>query len=313
MSSSYIRQSHSSTITGNGLKQRSAPNIEKTLETHSFCAHTILGNDTLEIPDSHNDERFKNNPLVKGNPHVRFYAGVPLELNDGLKVGTLCVIDNKPHKLNQEQLKISRFLGIQVTKLLELRLKNVLLSQKQETIDNDLNAASIIQKSFLLPSFVKYNGLQIASFCNPANILGGDIFNAIQEKEKTIFYMVDVCGHDVTSALVTISVSQFFNQHINSSISLSPKEMMSALNKEYPFERFDRFFTAFYLVVDPYTGHFKHSCAGHPPAIIIKRSGGFKLLDKGGATIGIDSNLSFEEAEGFLEDGDKVYLYRRHS
>ncbi|MFN4173481.1 MAG: PP2C family protein-serine/threonine phosphatase [Parachlamydiaceae bacterium] len=161
----------------------------------------------------------------------------------------------------------------------------------------------------MLPSLVNYKGLQIASFWNPANILGGDIFNAIQGEGKTLFYMVDVCGHDVTSALVTISVSQFFNQHANSSTSQSPKDMMSALNKEYPFERFERFFTVFYLILDPFTGYFKYSCAGHPPAVLLKRSGGYKLLDKGGVTIGIEKNLSFEEAEGFLDDGDKVIMY----
>lgn len=89
----------------------------------SFCAHAILGNEILEIPDSQNDERFKDNPLVTGDPHVRFYAGAPLELQDGLRVGTLCVIDHKPNKLNEQQLKMLHYLSLQVTKLLELRLK----------------------------------------------------------------------------------------------------------------------------------------------------------------------------------------------
>lgn len=291
-----------------GVKHKENPRI------YSFCARAILGKDILEVPDSLKDDRFKDNPLAKSEPGVRFYAGMPLELKDGLNVGTLCVIDHKPNKLSEEQLKALRYLGWQVTKLLELRLKNALLLQKQNALNDDLNAASVIQKSFLPPSQLEYNGFQIVSFWYPAHVLGGDIFNVIKAKEKIIFYMVDVCGHDVPSALVTVSISQFFYQQMNSSTILSPKEIMMVLNEEYPWERFDRFFTIFFLIVDSSTGHFKYSRGGHPPAIILKKNGELKLLDQGGIIIGLkkilkEKNLVFEEGEGFLEDGDKVFLY----
>ena len=291
-----------------GVEHRENPRI------YSFCALAILGKDILEVPDSLEDDRFKDNPLATSVPGVRFYAGIPLELKDGLNVGTLCVIDHKPNKLNEDQLKSLRFLGWQVTKLLELRLKNAQLMQKQEALNDDLNAATAIQKSFLPPPELLYRGFQIASFWYPAHALGGDIFNAIEGKEKTIFYMIDVCGHDVPSALVTVSISQFFYQNVNSPIALSPKEIMILLNEEYPFERFDRFFTIFYLIVDRSTGHFKYCNGGHPPAVIIKRNGELQLLNPRGMSIGL-KKLSqkeysiFEEGEGFLEEGDKVFLY----
>lgn len=286
-----------------GGKHRENPRI------YSFCAHTINEKAILEIPDSRKDERFKDNPLVVGEPCVRFYAGAPLNLKDGLNVGTLCVIDHKPNKLNEKQLKILYYLSLQVTQLLELRLKNSLLTQKQQALDENLNAASLIQKSFLPVPPLKYKGFNIASFWKPANLLGGDIFNVIEGKEKTIFYIIDVCGHDVPSALVTISVSQFFSQHINSLTSLSPKKIIMALDEEYPLDRFDRFFTIFCLVADPITGFFKYSSAAHPPAVVIKKNGECELLNKGGTVIGLNKILPFEEVEGFLEEGDKVFLY----
>lgn len=291
-----------------GVEHRENPRI------HSFCARAILGKDILEVPDSLKDERFKDNPLAQKDPGVRFYAGIPLELKDGLNVGTLCVIDHKPNKLNEEQLKALRYLSWQVTKLLELRLKNALLLQQQKALNDDLNAASIIQKTFLPLPNLTYKGFQIASLWYPAHVLGGDIFNAIEGKEKTIFYMIDVCGHDVPSALVTVSISQFFFQHAHSFATLSPQEIMSILNEEYPLERFDRFFTIFYLVVDKSTGHFRYSNGGHPPGIILKKDGKLKLLDQRGMIIGLKQILSkeqliFGEGEGFLENGDKVFLY----
>jgi len=67
----------------------------------SFCGHVILENEILIIPDTLADPRFSDNPLVVENPHVRFYAGCPLIIN-GYKLGTLCIIDQKPRGFNNE-------------------------------------------------------------------------------------------------------------------------------------------------------------------------------------------------------------------
>lgn len=108
---------------------------------YSFCAHAILGSEILEVSDSQMDERFKDNPLVTGDPYVRFYAGAPLELKDGLRVGTICVIDHKPKKLTQDQLRALHFLSLQVTYLLELRLK---IKEVESLRENDANIVNML-------------------------------------------------------------------------------------------------------------------------------------------------------------------------
>jgi len=75
---------------GTGLEERETP------REISFCAYSILGHDVLQIPDATLDSRFRDNPMVTGEPHIRFYAGVPLVTADGLALGTLCIIDNRP-------------------------------------------------------------------------------------------------------------------------------------------------------------------------------------------------------------------------
>lgn len=77
----------------------------------SFCGHAILSGDVFVIPDALADERFHDNPLVTGPPHVRFYAGCPLQLGDGLRVGTLCLIDVKPRSFDEDDLCLLRDLA----------------------------------------------------------------------------------------------------------------------------------------------------------------------------------------------------------
>lgn len=184
------------------------------------------------------------------------------------------------------------------------------LEKNKKKLDDDLHAAVLIQRSFLPNVNFELPSLQFASLWLPANLLGGDIFNTIQSQDKVIFYMVDVSGHDVPSALVTVSVSQYLHQH-NTTFSsiLSPKEMMQALDVEYPFERFNRYFTIFYIILDIKTGVITYSCAGHPPAILLSKSKGLKILDSGGTIIGLERTSPFEEGEEILNHGDKIILY----
>ena len=85
----------------------------------ALCAHAILGDDVLQVPDPLEDDRFADNPLVTGEPRVRFYAGVPLKLRDGSRVGTLCVLDYRPRLLDEAKLTELRRLGDLVVDELE--------------------------------------------------------------------------------------------------------------------------------------------------------------------------------------------------
>lgn len=78
----------------------------------SFCGHAILGQDIFVIPDTFLDDRFHDNPLVTGQPFIRFYAGMPLFSNNGLAIGTLCVVDIKPRTFSEKELE--RFKDIAV-------------------------------------------------------------------------------------------------------------------------------------------------------------------------------------------------------
>jgi len=97
------------------------PGITETTRDASFCARTILQDDVMEVPDALRDERFADNPWVRGGPGIRFYAGAPVRLADGSCVGSLCVIDRTPRKLTAAQLDILRQLAQAAASALEGR------------------------------------------------------------------------------------------------------------------------------------------------------------------------------------------------
>ncbi|MEO9892923.1 ATP-binding protein [Aurantibacter sp.] len=102
----------------------------------AFCAHAINDPDNvLIVQDARQDERFHDNPLVTGGPEVIFYAGVPLISDNGLPLGTLCVIDDKPKLLSQSQIQSLTALGNQVMNILNLRKTKISLEKTQKTLE----------------------------------------------------------------------------------------------------------------------------------------------------------------------------------
>lgn len=117
------------------FKSHHGLDINETPRAYSFCSVAIETPDNMMIiEDSRKDDRFKDNPIVTGYPHVIFYAGMPLVNPDGYPLGTLCVIDNKPNNLTEKQKNNLKSLGKQVVSILELRRKNILLKSSQEKL-----------------------------------------------------------------------------------------------------------------------------------------------------------------------------------
>jgi diguanylate cyclase (GGDEF)-like protein/PAS domain S-box-containing protein len=104
----------------------------------SFCAHALLSDDVLTVLDAWQDERFHDNPLVTGDPHIRFYAGAPLVASDGSRLGTLCLIDREPHtEFTAADRHNLSDLASTVSDTLELRRATARAVQAEETVERE--------------------------------------------------------------------------------------------------------------------------------------------------------------------------------
>jgi diguanylate cyclase len=107
---------------------------QETPRRVSFCGHTILQRDPLIINDAREDSRFHDNPLVTGEPGVRFYAGFPLVSPNGFVLGSLCAISRSPHQLMEEQIdSLRRLASLTVQQLQVIRHSDLLIRAQQAT------------------------------------------------------------------------------------------------------------------------------------------------------------------------------------
>ena len=111
------------------FKSRVGINASETSRDIAFCSTAILQSDVFVVPDALKDDRFRDNPLVVSDPHVRFYAGAPLINEDGYALGTLCVVDREPRELAPDQKEALKALSRLVLAQLEFRRNLILLKE----------------------------------------------------------------------------------------------------------------------------------------------------------------------------------------
>jgi sigma-B regulation protein RsbU (phosphoserine phosphatase) len=149
----------------------------------------------------------------------------------------------------------------------------------------------------------------------PSWKIGGDIFNiCCLDKERMGFYMLDVCGHGVSAALIAVTVSQFLASHRmfygeEVGAPLSPGEILNSLNRAFPFERFNSFFSIVYVTIDERNGLLTYSCAGHPPPVILRGGGRLEVLNTRGPVIGVEDESSYDQERIQLHPKDQLVLY----
>ncbi len=148
------------------------PGVNETPRDVAFCAHAIGSDALFEVPDATRDSRFANNPLVTGDPDIRFYAAAPLILPGGERIGTLCVIDRQARRLSPAQAEMLRSLAAIASQALVMRrdLINRALSVRSEyeqaLARNEARYRAIVEEQSELVSLARADGTLV--YVNPA-------------------------------------------------------------------------------------------------------------------------------------------------
>jgi diguanylate cyclase (GGDEF)-like protein/PAS domain S-box-containing protein len=119
------------------------PEVTQLPRESAFCAHAVLADGLLEVPDALLDPRFADNPLVTEEPRIRFYAGAPVSLRSGHRVGTLCVIDRQPRALSDAQREVLNGLALAVARALEGRLATLQARKHLDFLDRSGSLAGV--------------------------------------------------------------------------------------------------------------------------------------------------------------------------
>ncbi len=196
----------------------------------------------------------------------------------------------------------------------DIEKQKIELQEKQKLIVRDLEAAAAIQKSLLPARSPIITNIQVAWEFEPCSQIGGDIFNIHNMDEHKIgLYMLDVCGHGVPAALISVAVSQFLNSGDgllgNNCELVSPELVLAKLYQAFPYERFDSFFSIICMTIDVRQGLLTYSNAGHPPPMLLRANGPMETLDHHGSVVGLDCGQSAGHQTLVLHKGDKILLY----
>ena len=188
----------------------------------AFCSHAILEPDKLMVvKDTLLDSRFVDNPLVTSDINIRFYAGMPLLSSEGFPLGTLCVIDNKPHTLNDKQKNALKALANQVESLFELRRQNLEL----EKIKKDLNIKNNQLKEFAgtvshdmkmpLANMIITSDLLKAKYGSLLDETGKNYLTYLKQSSFRLSnYITDILNHYESDTLLNTHTENFDTQDV---------------------------------------------------------------------------------------------------
>lgn len=194
------------------------------------------------------------------------------------------------------------------------------LDQAYRTLHSELQAASELQLSLLPTVSDVHPGFCLDWMVLPSRYLAGDNLNYFMMQGRyLIFYHLDVAGHGVASALLSVTLNQLlspqpgspmvrFDPNLELKRIVPPVDVVSELNRRFQPQG-DGYFTMIYAVLDTETSEVRFCQAGHPSAIKIDRLGNARTVGDGGFPVGLWPGMTYEETTTHLEPGDRMILY----
>jgi sigma-B regulation protein RsbU (phosphoserine phosphatase) len=226
--------------------------------------------------------------------------------------------------IDQQELRVRLRAGERILKLEEqLEEKNQRLNEAYKLIEADLKAAADMQQSLLPQGDIHIDNIDCKWFFQPSLFVSGDMHSYFKlDHDHMGFYSVDVAGHGVKPAMLSVTLSRFLShgssngllKKIDSTgtsyIITPPSVVVSELNAQFQMTRQDStYFTIVYGVLNIRTGKGQMTRAGHPHPIIVHENGQMVVMTDGGLPVGFIENPEYENSEFELLTGSRLYLY----
>ena len=257
----------------------------------SFSDLTIRQSTYFTIEDASQDSRFNENPLVTGDPHIRFYAGYPLETSSGERIGALGIFDPNPRILTQAEVLILQELAQWV--------------QKELVIEGELDRAAQVQKGLIPKQPEETYGFDVAGGCAQARTIGGDFYDWYPVDEGGDITLADVMGKGMGAAIIAASVRAVLragsrSDDIVSSIETAASVLEADLNSA------GSFVTLFHARLNVTSGLIRYVDAGHGLSIVIRLNGEIERLSSENPPLGASIDIAWKEDSFVLNHGDTL-------
>ena len=297
------------------FKSHHGLDVEEIGRDPGLCASAILSEEPWVVENAAVDPRAMANPLVAGEMGLRFYAGAPLITQDGFRLGTLCVIDQRPREFSDEDAAILTDLAAVVMDELELRLSARATVDTESALRGQAELmARQLQASLLPATLPEIAGVELASLYRPADaaVVGGDFFDVFEIDGVWVLAVGDVSGKGTAAAAVT-----GLARHTLRSAALwarGPGEILQNLSQAMLLGRIgndiDFFCTVLLMFVRRHGDGFTVdvASAGHPPGIVLDPHGNWSEIDVSGPPAGWYAT-SYGETTIELRRGDRVVMY----
>ena len=227
---------------------------------------------------------------------------------------------------DSEELRVRIQAGIRLLHLeSELQERNDRLAETYGRIRRDLDAAAAMQKSLLPAPSTAFGNAHFDWLFLPSAFVAGDILNyfRVVDDHHVAFYQLDVSGHGVPSAMLSVTLSKLLSPETRvdsllksfsvdesgSAKCISPEKTVTELNNMFQGGEGDFYFTMVYGVLDTNTGELQFCQAGHPSPIIMHAGESAEKVGEGGFPVGMLPDLSYDSHDITLKSGDRFFLY----
>ena len=260
--------------------------------TETFCDAAITSPEIFMVPDATADGRFAKLPDVTGPSGIRFYAGRPLSVEPGTRVGTLCLYDVRPRELSGDELCQLDDLGAWV----ESELRDSAARDRARTV-----------QQAMLPSAVLAPGYEGAGLFLPKNEVGGDFYSWWELGTDLCLAIADVMGKGTAAALMAATV----RGAIHSTGTTDPGDAMEVASSllRGDLEQTATFATAFLATLDTISGTLRYADAGHGLSLIVSPDGSHRRLQGSGLPLGLGGSGSWQTCTDVLLPGQTLVSF----